>query len=321
MKRILLILTLTVLTACAPIATLAPASPAPASPARDTSTPDTGTRDTETPDTETPPPTPTEAVLPPTAASTLAPDAWMQMPVVPSISETARLIYERGLALGRDPRRFSKAGDCESTTAWYLSAFDTHPPTYALGEQYAYLQPTIDYYAGSFERESIAVRRGANTASMLTSFWADPKFCEAGESMLACEYRLQNPSVALIAVGTNDALGVDNFEAQMRRIVEFTIAQGIVPVLSTKADNAEGDHSINAIVAKVAYEYDLPLWNFWLAVQPLPNHGLQPDGVHLTFAGNIFDDPLRMKNAWPWRNLTALQVLDAVRLALESPTH
>ncbi len=88
-------------------------------------------------------------------------------------------------------------------------------------------------------------------------------------------------------------------------------------MLSTKADNAEGDHSINAIVAKVAYDYDLPLWNFWLVVQPLPNHGLQSDGVHLTYAGNIFNDPVRMKSAWPWRNLTALQVLDAVRIALQ----
>ncbi|MBI5932829.1 MAG: SGNH/GDSL hydrolase family protein [Chloroflexi bacterium] len=318
MKRILfLIIILVLLSAC----TSAPAptqtsevsetsevfpSPVPtlSNQSQNTSTPDTSHL---TPDTPTP--------VPPTA--TLAPDAWQQMPVIPVVSEAARLIHQNGLALGRDPQRFSKAGDCESTTGWYLSTFDTDPPTYSLGEQYSYLQPTIDYYAGSFERESIAVRRGANTASMLTSFWADPNFCEAGESMLACEYRVQNPSVALIAVGTNDALGVDNFEEQLRRIIEFTIAQGIVPVLSTKADNAEGDHSINAIVAKLAYEYDIPLWNFWLAVQPLPNHGLQDDGFHLTFAGNYFDDPFRMEAAWPWRNLTALQILDAVRIALE----
>lgn len=241
----------------------------------------------------------------------------MQMPVIPVVSDTARIIYERGQQLGRDPQHFSKAGDCESTTAWYLSTFDTDPPTYKLGEQYDYLQPTVDYYAGSFIRESVAVKRGANTASLMTSFWADPNVCEAGESMLACEYRVHNPSVALIAVGTNDALGVDNFEEKLRAIIEFTISEGIVPVLSTKADNAEGDHMINAIVAKLAYEYDIPLWNFWLIVQPLSNHGLQGDGIHLTYAGNIFDDPFRMEAAWPWRNLTALQALDAVRVALE----
>jgi hypothetical protein len=43
---------------------------------------------------------------------------------------------------------------------------------------------------------------------------------------------------------------------------------------------------------------------------------LSPDGFHLTFARNFFDDPKRMKTAWPWRNLTALQTLDAVHKAL-----
>jgi lysophospholipase L1-like esterase len=248
--------------------------------------------------------------------ATLGLDAWMFMPVIPTFSDTAREIYQRGLSMGRDPHRFSKAGDCESTTGWYLAEFDREPVTYRLGEQYDYLQTTIDYYDGSFIRESVAVRRGANTSSLLTSLWADPNLCEAGESMLACEYRLHNPSIALIAIGSNDAFGVDDFESQIRRIIEFTISEGIVPILSTKADNAEGGHKLNIILSNLAYEYDIPLWNFWLAVQPLPNHGLQPDGFHLTFGGNLFDDPDRMQNAWPWRNLTALQTLDAARQTL-----
>ncbi len=68
-----------------------------------------------------------------------------------------------------------------------------------------------------------------------------------------------------------------------------------MPILATKADNLEGDQAINATIARLAYEYDLPLWNFWLAVQPLPDHGLQPDGSHLTWAGPYFDDPVRMR--------------------------
>jgi hypothetical protein len=58
------------------------------------------------------------------------------------------------------------------------------------------------------------------------------------------------------------------------------------------------------------------MWNFWAAVHPLANHGLSPDHFHLTFARNFFDDPERMKSAWPWRNLTALETLDAVHNAL-----
>lgn len=249
--------------------------------------------------------------------STLGLDAWMFEPVVPTFSDTAIEIYQRGLIMGRDPRRFSKAGDCESTTGWYLSDFDRNPPTYRLGN-YEYLKGAIAYYSGSYGRESLAVRRGANTASLLTTLWADPAQCQPGESMLACEYRVHNPSIVLIAIGSNDVVGIDNFEAQMRRIIEYTISEGIVPILSTKADNAEGGHRLNVIIGDLAYEYDIPLWNFWWAVQPLPNHGLDTDGYHLTFASNNFDDPEHMQMAWPWRNLTALQTLDAARQALEA---
>jgi hypothetical protein len=50
---------------------------------------------------------------------------------------------------------------------------------------------------------------------------------------------------------------------------------------------------VNAAIVRIADEFGVPLWNFWLAVQPLPNHGLQEDGFHLTFARNLFDDPSR----------------------------
>ncbi|HEX2995829.1 MAG TPA: hypothetical protein VHP14_13470, partial [Anaerolineales bacterium] len=103
----------------------------------------------------------------------------------------------------------------------------------------------------------------------------------------------------------------------MRRAIERIIETGAVPIIANKADNLEGDHGINRTIAQIAYDYEIPLWNFWAAVQPLPNHGLSSDGFHLTFARNFFDDPQRMKNAWPWRNLTALQVLDAVHKGLK----
>jgi hypothetical protein len=63
---------------------------------------------------------------------------------------------------------------------------------------------------------------------------------------------------------------------------------------------------------RVATKYGIPLWNFWLAVQPLENHGLSEDKFHLTFARNFLDDPWRLRQGWPARNLTALQALDSV---------
>jgi hypothetical protein len=242
---------------------------------------------------------------------TLAPDAWKDLPVIPTVSDTARAIYARGQKAGNNPDAFAKVGDCESRTQWFLTDFDRKPPTYILGP-YTNLQPVIDHFSGSFARLSVASLPGFTAASVLTPLWADPKQCNRNETPLSCEYRLQRPSFALIMLGTNDVSHLDTFEPNMRTIIEFTIDQGIVPILATKADDLEGNNRINATIAELANQYDIPLWNFWLAVQGLPNGGLQPDNAHLTFGMNHFDNAATMRSAWPVRNLTALQTLDAV---------
>jgi len=247
----------------------------------------------------------------------LDPDAWMELPVIPEFSDHAIEIYLQGVAMGNDPHAFAKVGDCQNVPSMYLSMFDL-PNAFSLGEEYAYLQETIDWYAGSFARESEAVRRGFNAASLVSAFWSDPEACEPGETPLQCEIRLHNPSIAIISLETWWEGAPENYEGYLRSVIEETIDAGVVPVLATKADNVEGDHHINRIIAMLAAEYEIPLWNFWRAVQPLPNHGLSEDGFHLTFAASYFDDPERMENAWPWRNLTALQVLDAARITLNS---
>ena len=88
----------------------------------------------------------------------------------------------------------------------------------------------------------------------------------------------------------------------LRQIVDIIIQAGALPVLSTKADNVEGDHSINRVTAEVAYEYDIPLFNFWLAADYLPNHGLDPERE------NVYLIP----DAWDERSFTALRTLDAI---------
>jgi len=72
------------------------------------------------------------------------------------------------------------------------------------------------------------------------------------------------------------------------------------------------------IIVELAQEHQIPLWNFWLAIQPLPRHGLQLDLEHLTWATTDLDNPQIMQCAWPWRNLTALQALEAVWKAVRS---
>lgn len=252
-----------------------------------------------------------------TPERTIDPDAWKQMPAVPTgVSDAMRAVYERGLAQGNDPKHFSVIGDCQNVSSYFLAIYD-NPGDFSLGEQYAYLQPTIDYYQGSFSRKSLAVKGGFNVAAVQSPLRADPKSCNRNESPLDCELRVWKPSIVFVSMETWwSEKPAEVYDKNMRRVIDRILETGAVPIIATKADNLEGDNSINATIAQIAYGDELPLWNFWAAVQPLPNHGLSPDHFHLTFARNFFDDPARMKSAWPWRNLTALQALDVVHRGL-----
>jgi hypothetical protein len=243
------------------------------------------------------------------------------MPVVPeTISETTRAIYQLGQLMGNNPRSFSKVGDCFSMLPYFLEDFD-NPDVYKLGH-YTDLQSTIEYFSGSFSRVSMSVKIGLSSGASLAVLWNDWKECNRTETPLDCEYRLNNHSFAIISVGTNDVTdreSLEYFEDKMRRVIDHTIGKGIVPILVTKPDNAEGDHFINATIARLAYEYEIPLWNFWAAIQDLPNHGMQLDKPeHLTIPDDWsmlcnFEHPANMELGFTVRNLTALQVLDKVR--------
>lgn len=243
-----------------------------------------------------------------TRESRQAPEDWENWPVIPRISSRAVEIYQIGLSKGTSPRSFSKVGDCETITEWFLADFDKGSKFYDLGG-YQHLQEVLDYYEGSYERLGVAAQRGFTAASVMNPYWRNTEICEKTETPLACEFRLHNPSLAIIMVGTNDAVKPASFEKNLRAVIEASIQEGVVPLLTTKADNLEGDHRINFTVAKLAYEYDLPMWNFWRSLQDLPNHGLQEDGAHLTWGPNDFSEPTNLLKAWPVRNLTALQVL------------
>lgn len=229
--------------------------------------------------------------------------------MIPTVSDTARQIYQRGLELGNNPQAFSIIGDCNSTSPFFLSSFDNG--SYALGE-YSHLQATIDQFAGSFQRVGFGVMVGASASTILSPLCSNPQMCFPSESPIECEFNRHKPSVSIIQLGTNGWDDMAIFETRMRRIIEISIEHGVVPMLATKADNREGDHGINRTLAYLALEYDLPLWNFWLALQPLPNHGMTDDGIHLSWGNSYFDDPENMKSGWAIRNLTALQALDAM---------
>jgi hypothetical protein len=264
-----------------------------------------------------------EATESPVTPSTLASETptasaanWQQLPIVPQVSPEMLEVYQRGLARGRDPNRFSKIGDCQNITTYYLAMFDSG--SYSLGTDYAYLQPTIDHFKDSWWRESLAVKGGMNVAAVQNVMWANAQQCKSGETPLQCELRVYNPSIAIISMEESWSGSIDNYDFYMRKIVEYVLSQDIVPILATRSETPTQERQINAVVAKIAEDYHIPLWNFWAATANLENNGISDDGFHLTGKDSApdvrshFDNPDNLKFGWTQRNLTALQAIDAV---------
>jgi uncharacterized protein YraI len=202
------------------------------------------------------------------------------IPYISGITAHARQIYETGQAAGNHTDAFSLVGDSNTDNPAFMVPFDQD--SYDLGP-YADLQATLTYFRGSFARDSIAAQGGFSTAKVLDPANAGSQ-CAPGETPLACEYRQQKPSVALILLGTGDQHDWQGFEARYRQIIEYTIGQGIVPVLMTKADDLESTEDtaspgyINGVIVRLSREFDVPLLNLRQAVEPLPNRGCQADG-------------------------------------------
>ncbi|MBA3873526.1 MAG: LysM peptidoglycan-binding domain-containing protein [Anaerolineae bacterium] len=228
----------------------------------------------------------------------------------PQTIATVRMIYGVGQAFKRNPHAFSKLGDSTIENPYFLARFDT--PDYNLGD-YSYLQPTIDAFKGSFGRDSVAVRRGLHSWSVYDPMWTDTSQCKTGETILLCEIRLNNPMMLIIKLGSNDVGVPDQFEANIRHLVVDTTMQGVIPVLSTKADRHEGSNQNNDIIRRLAAEYNVPLWDFDLLAGTLPGRGLAPDDVHLTtFYAHDWRQAVALTRGYGLMNLTGLMAVDAV---------
>jgi hypothetical protein len=253
-------------------------------------------------------PSPTPTLLP--SALFLDPANWHKWPVIPVVPEYSRQIYLLGQSLGNDPHAFSVFGDCQSEPKFFLGIYETDPQ--AIAALPSNLQETVAWFSGSFNRSSPTVRGGTTTGALLWDQWHQNKYtCTIYETPLQCELRIHKPSFVIIHVGTHYE---NRNEDYMRSILDQLIAAGVVPILASKADDRELDEHVNAQYAQLALEYSIPFWNFWAAVESLPNRGLftRPDA---TYQGDLY---LTDESAAIQR-LSALQVLDIVRRAIAGP--
>jgi LysM repeat protein len=241
-------------------------------------------------------------------------------PYISGISSKSTAIFKAGQALGNRANVFALVGDSNTQNPAFLQALDQG--NYSLGE-YAYLEDTVQFFKGSYIRSqsSPAAVGGFNTTKVLDPA-NSPSTCSKGETPLACEYRITKPSIALILMGTGDQHTWQGFEGRYRTIIEYTINQGIIPVLITKGDDLEHrDNSassgyINDIIRRLSREYDVPLLDLRQAINGLPNLGFNSDGFHYNTPSDgksCYFDSAHLQYGYTVRNLTALQMLDALR--------
>lgn len=250
-------------------------------------------------------------------------------PIVPTITSNVNAIYAEGLRRGNNPRIFSKIGDCITASPDFLEPI--YKNDYAL-DSYASLQKVIDYFGrvpargngaefDSFGNPGLAAISGFNAAGVLDPTWSDPQWCKADESPLSCEYRVSKPAFALIMFGTNDLKSIkpDEYDFYLRRVIVQTVNSGVIPILSTfPTQPGLTDKSVlyNQITAKIAVDYDLPLINLWLALEPLPNKGIDPQNpTHMTKPQNGHSASFSeadLQSGYNVRNLVTLQTLEAI---------
>ena len=247
-------------------------------------------------------------------------------PVIPVIDGEMQAHLEQVAALGRSlgnrADAFAKVGDSntaypEFVTALGAAGYDPNTSGLAatradlVGTWAVYRTPVDPSGANSFSRASIGDHVGWTSVDLRDNAVA--------------EYAAIHPAVAVIMIGTNDVGNFNNiplFHDGLTLLVQQALARGVIPVLSTIPDLlanggiwADRVPAYNQTVLDVAAALDVPVWNFWRQLEPLPDHGLRGDGTHLSISPNGSGQfgPGDLQYGANVRNLTTLDVLKHVR--------
>ena len=226
-------------------------------------------------------------------------------------------IYNYGQSLGNNPFLFTKVGDSLTATAGFM--YQIGWGNYNLGD-YGYLQPVIDHFGSSYGHTAKSMYPGWKSYSVLTPDLASG--CLAGEIPLQCEYRQTRPAFAIILLGTNDVheTTATVYEANMRDVIEISIDNGVIPILSTvplRLDSPAQVDSYNAILRRLAGEYSIPLWDLYNETIGLPSSGISSDTVHLSVPSDDLGNSANfnggnLQYGMNVRNLGALRILESM---------
>ncbi|MGB1286735.1 MAG: GDSL-type esterase/lipase family protein, partial [Aggregatilineales bacterium] len=241
-----------------------------------------------------------------------------------TVPPRTRHIFQAGQQQGNRPLVFAKVGDSITVARHFLKP---------IGEGFynlrdcIYLQDTISAFSqehartnNSFVNISIAANTGWTTPMTLNPVRNEQALCHSWESVLDCEYRLLNPSIALIMFGTNDvgAITLPEFRSALRDLIQRTIDRGIIPVVSTIPPRPEFENLVlrfNDTIRSLAREYNIPMMDYWQALLQTPTNGLSADAVHPNVPPGGYQtsadfDSQNLEYGYVVRNLLTLHMLE-----------
>ncbi len=208
-------------------------------------------------------------------------------PITPFVAANLRAITSGGDGLANDV--FMKVGASTEVSMSNLACFAS-PTAVDLGA-HTELAATLERFLGGdalgttpFDRSSLAAEVGRSAG------WA-----VAGDpSPLVAEIEAISPSLALVHYGTNDmelgatpGTALPPFHDAMGELLDSLMARGIVPVvvaITRRGDDPAADRWVpvyNAAMLGMAQARQIPFLDAYLAIDPLPGHGLGADGLHL----------------------------------------
>jgi hypothetical protein len=249
-----------------------------------------------------------------------------ELGLTPAVIEHVRLIWAKGRLLGNQPRVFAKVGDSMTATEFFLAALadtayhlDDHQ---ALQQVIAWFSAPLNETVNSFNRASAAAGMGWTTDAAIDAAFADPTQCAEGRTPLECEYDALRPSIALILFGANDMqhLNAVTYERNLGIIIQESLRRGIIPIISTPVPRLGYEAEVERftyVVHKLGKRFAIPVWEYGEQMAQLSGFGLAPDGIHPTlpaagYKGAANFSPSNLRYGYVLRNLTALQMLDAV---------
>lgn len=232
-----------------------------------------------------------------------------------------RLAAVRASSTGR-PNVFMKVGDSITISNHFLKCFIEDQVN--LGE-YQHLEATRKFFSQvplgppktSFDRASMATCVGWTAR--------DPRL--GGPSPLDKEIAGTRPGFAVIMFGSNGSKvsAIPAFERDLLADIDLLLERGIIPLMSTvppklgKPESMAAIPEMNVIVRAIAQARQVPLMDFSLALEHLPDKGLADDGVHPRpylkkyVAHGCWLTAEALQAGMNVRNLVTLTALDRVR--------